>query len=378
MRRIVLGLVACFVALQSAATEAGALNPQETSITCDSVGGHTARLYQVLLGRPADLGGLGYWVHRQWDDDLDLTDAAHWMSQGAEFRLRYGWMDDETYIDTLYRNVLGRPADPFGKAYWLDQLPFHGRHRLAVWFTISPELGARQPLRHSPMCGKAQLFGLDEVRPGLAVGQSGSTVTVVADRNLVDLGAVDGGQTFASQIEGDVVINANWFTEAGPEAPVVVDGFRSGSEDTIERGQLVAYRTGCGGRPGGPAAEPELEHIWMGELYRPGPCVETAVSGISLIHKGVRADAYPGITFWGYTHVNRSHSFIGFNDAEIIVVSTRAMTSSQLADYALALGVTEGVLLDGGGSTQIDTPTARLESDRAVPTFALLNSVAGR
>ncbi|MEL6985426.1 MAG: DUF4214 domain-containing protein, partial [Actinomycetota bacterium] len=165
--------MACFVALQSTATAAGALNPAERSITCDDIGGHTARLYQTLLGRPADLDGLGYWVHQQWDG-LDLTDAAYWMSQGVEFRLRYGWMDDPTYIDALYQNVLGRPADPEGKAYWLEQLPFHGRHRLAVWFTISQEMGNRQPLANSPICGSAALFGLTEVRPGLAGGQRSS------------------------------------------------------------------------------------------------------------------------------------------------------------------------------------------------------------
>ena len=116
----------------------------------------------------------------------------------------------------------------------------------------------------------------------------------------------------------------------------------------------------------------------MGELVEPGPCVQTAVSGVSLVHKGVRADEYPGIVFGGYTHTSRAHSFIGFNDAELIVISTRQMNSSQLADYAIELGVVEGVLLDGGGSTQIDTPTARLGSSRAVPTFAVLDSIAGR
>lgn len=377
MRRIILGLVVCFVALHSTATPAGALDPAQTSITCDDVGGHTARLYRTLLGRPADLDGLGYWVHQQWDG-LDLTDAAYWMSQGVEFRLRYGWMDDPTYIDALYQNVLGRPADPEGKAYWLEQLPFHGRHRLAVWFTISQEMGNRQPLANSPMCGKAELFGLNEVRPGLAVGQRGSTVTVVADRDLVTYGAVDGRRTYASRIDADVAVNANWFTAAGPQGPVVVDGFRSGSADIIERGQIVSYRPGCDGRPSSGTARTELGHVWMGEVVEPGPCVQTAVSGVSLVHKGVRADEYPGIVFGGYTNTSRSHSFIGFNEAEIIVISTREMNASRLADYAIELGVVEGVMLDGGGSTQIATPTARLGSSRAVPTFAVLDSITGR
>ncbi|MGF1597085.1 MAG: hypothetical protein ACFCVK_09150 [Acidimicrobiales bacterium] len=48
--------------------------------------------------------------------------------------------------------------------------------------------------------------------------------------------------------------------------------------------------------------------------------------------------------------------------------------ASQLADYALSLGVVEGVMLDGGGSTQICTPVASLSRHRAVPTFAVIDA----
>jgi hypothetical protein len=222
------------------------------------------------------------------------------------------------------------------------------------------------------MCTKAWALGLSEVVPGIAVGQSGATVTVVADRSLVSYRAIDRGPTYASSIAGDIVVNANWFTPSGSEAPVVSDGRRSGSADVIERGQIVAYRHGCGGHGGY-----ELEHVWMGAIYTPGDCVLTAVSGVSLVHGGLRADRYPGITITaGYTNTSTAHSFIGFNASEIIVISTMAMNASNLADYAIALGVTEGVMLDGGGSTQIKTPTARLPSARAVPSFAILESRA--
>ncbi|MEM9562655.1 MAG: DUF4214 domain-containing protein [Actinomycetota bacterium] len=378
MRRIVLSVVVCLVALVSA-RPAAAIDPTQTSITCDDTGGHTARLYRTLLGRQPDLGGLGYWVEQQWAG-LDLAGAAYWMSRSPEFAARYGHLDDAGFVDALYRNVLGRAADPAGLAYWTAQIPEFGRHRIAVWMTVSAELGARRPLANSAMCGKALLYGLDEVRPGIAVGQRGSTVTVVADRQLVDFKAVDVSPTSAGWIAestgADVVVNANWFTPAGPEGPVVVDGFRSGSADVVERGQLVSYQPGCDGRPND-GWTVELEHVWMGDLAEPGPCVQSAVSGISLIHQGRRADGFPGISFAGYTHANRSHSFIGFNDAELIVIATEEMTTSQLADYALALGVTEGVMLDGGGSTQIETPTARLTSARTVPTFAMLQARAG-
>jgi hypothetical protein len=90
----------------------------------------------------------------------------------------------------------------------------------------------------------------------------------------------------------------------------------------------------------------------------------------------VRADAYPGIDLTrGYTNTNLAHSFIGFDHEAIVIVSTRSMNASRLADYALRLGVTEGLMLDGGGSTQIATPTTGLTADRAVPAFAVLTSI---
>lgn len=378
MRRIVFTLVACFVALGGAtmaeATTSGgaALDPSQTSVTCDAVGANTARLYRTLLGRQADLAGLGYWIGLQ-RQGVPLTDVAHWMAQGPEFRSRYGRLDDRAYIDALYRNVLGRPADRAGRDYWLGQLPTIGRHGVATWITLSPEMGARQPFGHSSICEKVWELGFTEVRPGLAVTRWNETVVVVADRRLVDLRAVDGAPTHATAIPGDIVVNANWFAGGTAIGPVVSEGIRSGTADLIERGQIVAYRPGCGGH-----GSADLEHVWTGQLWNPGPCVRTAVSGISLVHQGRRADSYPGITLGGYTGNNRAHSFIGFNDRQIVIVATTEMTASKLADFTIALGVTEGVMLDGGDSTQIVTPTERIWTSRRVTTFAILDARAGR
>lgn len=379
MRRIVFMVVVSLVALQGALTDAGpagALDhaitpiivPAETTVTCDGTGRHTARLYQTLLGRPSDPVGLSYWIEQQ-RRGLALHDVAFWMTRSREFATRFGSMSDRQYVDSLYRHVLGRPADAEGRSYWLGQMPSIGRHGVATWITLSEETGARSGLELSPICPKVRVLDLSEIKPGIAVGRTGSTVTVIADRSLVDIRAIDGPPTFATHIPGDVVINANWFTDAGAEGPVVADGVRSGGTDIEERGQLVAYRPGCGGH-----GADELEHVWQGELYTPGPCVWTAVSGVSLIHLGDRADAFPGIRFDGYTARNPAHSFIGFNQDEIIIVSTTEMTASRLADHALSLGATEGIMLDGGGSTQIATMTERLHADRAVPTFVTLTS----
>lgn len=312
MRWIILTLVAFAVALQPSSAAASTTNPTATSIACDETLPDVGRLYQTLFGRDPHREGLAYWV-RQHPSGLMAKHLARWMTRSAEYQ----------------------------------------------------QLHAR-----SPICSMASERGWREVVPGIVVGHEGTTVTVLADRHLVAFDAVDGGPTYASSIPGDVVVNANWFTAAGSQAPVVSNGVRSGSHDIVERGQLISYRPECRGDGD------RLDHIWMGEIYTPDHCVETAVSGVSLIHKGLRADAYPGITITtGYTSLNVSHSFIGFDRDKIVAIATRQMNAPQLADYALSLGVSEGIMLDGGGSTQIKTPTTGLSSPRAVTSFAVLNSL---
>ncbi len=84
--------------------------------------GRIERAYLTVLGRRADVDGLTYW--------LDLFQAG--MSYDAivdEFLAspervkRFGpSVSDSQFLDNLYLDALGRPADPDGKAYWLGIL----------------------------------------------------------------------------------------------------------------------------------------------------------------------------------------------------------------------------------------------------------------
>jgi hypothetical protein len=74
-------------------------------------------LYQQYLGRPADPGAVVFW--------LGLMAAGGSFEQvrlgllgSTEYPLRHG-NDPAATIEALYEDVLGRPSDPTGKAYWL-------------------------------------------------------------------------------------------------------------------------------------------------------------------------------------------------------------------------------------------------------------------
>jgi hypothetical protein len=90
--------------------------------------------YQQYLARPTDLGGVAYW--------LGYMAAGHSLEQvrmgflgSAEYPLRHG-PDPATTIDALYEDILGRPSDPAGKAYWLAN---YATSTIAIQLIHSPE-----------------------------------------------------------------------------------------------------------------------------------------------------------------------------------------------------------------------------------------------
>lgn len=57
------------------------------------------------------------------DDGLTLTEASALFLESGEFTETFGTdLSHATYVDTLYQNVLGRPGDPGGTAFWTGRL----------------------------------------------------------------------------------------------------------------------------------------------------------------------------------------------------------------------------------------------------------------
>ena len=92
-------------------------------ITSDpSVSAQVYRLYQATLDRVPDAGGHLGWFTRLTEKDLTLPDAAAGFVGSIEFKNIYGALDDNGFVNLLYQNVLGRDADPGGLAGWLNAL----------------------------------------------------------------------------------------------------------------------------------------------------------------------------------------------------------------------------------------------------------------
>jgi hypothetical protein len=85
-------------------------------------GGMAYRLYQATFDRTPDNDGLKFWVD-YLDDGKSIRDAAAGFISSMEFQREYGTNPSNTaFAAALYENVLGRAADAGGLTYWVNQL----------------------------------------------------------------------------------------------------------------------------------------------------------------------------------------------------------------------------------------------------------------
>ena len=83
--------------------------------------GAAYRLYQAAFDRTPDRDGLAFWV-AQLDAGSTLAQVAQGFVESPEFRALNPDMSSDAILNNYYLNVLGRPADADGLAYWGEQM----------------------------------------------------------------------------------------------------------------------------------------------------------------------------------------------------------------------------------------------------------------
>lgn len=98
-------------------------NYNAIALDIDGHGGQAYRLYQAAFGRTPDKTGLGYWI-KALDQGSSLAHVAGEFVNSAEFLSRSGGAasEDAAFVSLLYNNVLHRAADIGGLQYWFDAL----------------------------------------------------------------------------------------------------------------------------------------------------------------------------------------------------------------------------------------------------------------
>ena len=97
------------------------------------------RLYRATLDRTPQEEGFTNWVDTL-SRGVDFTNVVSGFVESAEFQLTYGDLDDDSFVELLYQNVLDRGADASGLAQWTALLDSgSSRAEVLEFFTQSRE-----------------------------------------------------------------------------------------------------------------------------------------------------------------------------------------------------------------------------------------------
>ncbi len=96
----------------------------------------TIRLYSAYLTRIPDAGGLNFWLGRR-RSGWTLSRISNNFAGSKEFIRRYGSMTNREFVENIYANVLQRPGDPTGIAYWTKKLDAKTANRGQVMINFS-------------------------------------------------------------------------------------------------------------------------------------------------------------------------------------------------------------------------------------------------
>lgn len=125
----------------SAAASLKRIHFADISLALDTeVAGKIYRLYQAAFDRQPDLGGFGFWLAVA-DSGHSLLEMAQWFLQSEEFQKLFGSTPtDLEFATKLYNNVLHRAPDSGGLQYWLNTLQAGmSRAQVLVFFSESDE-----------------------------------------------------------------------------------------------------------------------------------------------------------------------------------------------------------------------------------------------
>ena len=102
------------------------------------------RLYDAVLARDPEAGGLRYWTGVLADGET-LGVVSEGFVASPEFRTRFDVAETDEFVTLLYQNVLGRVPDPDGLAYWSGAIDSGEMSRAdaVLRFSESPENRAR-------------------------------------------------------------------------------------------------------------------------------------------------------------------------------------------------------------------------------------------
>lgn len=111
--------------------------PRYPKLDTSKVEDFVERLYKTILNRKSDRAGLKSWTQLLVDKDATVIDVLRGFLNSQEF-ISKKYSDDD-YVTILYRSILNREPDAYGKKYWIKALKTQSRDKIISGFTNSDE-----------------------------------------------------------------------------------------------------------------------------------------------------------------------------------------------------------------------------------------------
>ncbi|MGB9109151.1 MAG: DUF4214 domain-containing protein [Telluria sp.] len=83
------------------------------------------KLYVAYFSRPADVGGLNYWMNILSTDPGGYQKISASFAASQEYHDTYAGMDNAAIVNAVYTHLFGRPAESTGLNYWASLLNQH-------------------------------------------------------------------------------------------------------------------------------------------------------------------------------------------------------------------------------------------------------------
>ncbi len=254
------------------------------------------RLYDTVFDRAPDAGGLEFWNNAS-HTGLGLRDLATFFISAPEFASTYGEPTNRGFVEAMYRNVLDRPGEAEGIAFWTNALDagLADRPQVVVGFSESAEhvQHMANPAKQAPPPPPAGIHldysgsltgGAIEGGPGndMLIGGAGNNIIWGGDGNDL-LNGGPGDDTLDGGFGNDRLIGGAGHDRliGGPGADTFVFGLEPGSDAIIDfqRGDRIEL-VGGGTSP----------------THASGPSGGTLGLDLNMAREGERTVYFPGLT----------------------------------------------------------------------------------
>lgn len=153
-RRVIFGLILALTSVGTLGVNDASAAESQTPYACHHAVGSVYRLYTAYFLREPEVDGFQFWNDTYSSGQQNMVEISDFFATSDEFNMLYGSIDNLAFVNAVYDNVMGRPGDAEGVAYWTGRLDRGelSRGEMMLMFSESGEYIA-QTRTFAPLAG---------------------------------------------------------------------------------------------------------------------------------------------------------------------------------------------------------------------------------